>query len=159
MIRLQPVSEKERNLLWNVFQKYLFELSTYYDLEMDEEGTYPYRYFNHYFTEATRKAFLIYHEEQLAGFVMLNQYSNLAVKIDWSVAEFCIFPAFRKKHCGGETMRQLFAAYPGLWEIKFSEANTVAKSFWTKIAAEYMPEVHPLNDEETVLLFHTNNQQ
>ena len=38
MIRLQNVQPKDRDLLWNINQKYLYEMTNYYDDPMDEEG-------------------------------------------------------------------------------------------------------------------------
>ena len=60
MIRLQEVKAEERKLLWNINQKYLYEMTKYYPDNMDEQGKYPYGYFDAYFTDAERKAFFIY---------------------------------------------------------------------------------------------------
>ncbi|MBQ6780402.1 MAG: hypothetical protein IJP62_04135 [Treponema sp.] len=41
----------------------------------------------------------------------------------------------------------------GKWEIKYNEKNVAAKNLWNTVAAQFMPTVHHLNDEETVLAF------
>ena len=46
----------DKNRLWNIFQKYLYEMSAYYDMEMDFSGNYEYRYFDTYFEENGRAA-------------------------------------------------------------------------------------------------------
>ena len=38
MIRLQKVEAKDRDLPWNINQKYLYEMTNYYDDPMDENG-------------------------------------------------------------------------------------------------------------------------
>ena len=38
MIILQKVEGKDRDLLWNINQKYLYEMTNYYDDPMDENG-------------------------------------------------------------------------------------------------------------------------
>ncbi len=42
MLRLQTVQEKDRELLWNINQKYLYEMTGFYDDPMDEKGNYHY---------------------------------------------------------------------------------------------------------------------
>ena len=40
MVRLVTAIEKDRDLLWNINQKYLYEMTNYYDDTMDEHGNY-----------------------------------------------------------------------------------------------------------------------
>jgi hypothetical protein len=42
MIRLQTVRTADRELLWNINQKYLYEMTNFYDDPMDEYGNYHY---------------------------------------------------------------------------------------------------------------------
>ena len=46
MITLKEVTENEKNVLWNINQKYLYEMTQYYPDEMDENGNYHYGYFD-----------------------------------------------------------------------------------------------------------------
>ena len=46
MIALMPVRRTDRQLLWNLLQKYLHELSRWYAQALDAEGNYPYRWFD-----------------------------------------------------------------------------------------------------------------
>ena len=48
MIELVKAGERDRELLWNVNQKYLYEMTNFYDDEMDEAGNYHYGYFEAY---------------------------------------------------------------------------------------------------------------
>ena len=98
MITLKPVTKNEKELLWNINQKYLYEMTKYYPDEMDENGNYHYGYFEAYFTEPARKAYLIYSGQNLAGFAMLNPHSYIGHKVDFVIAEFCVFPAYRRQH-------------------------------------------------------------
>ena len=38
MIKLQEVKEEEQELLWNINQKYQYEITTYYSDKIDEQG-------------------------------------------------------------------------------------------------------------------------
>lgn len=57
MIRLVTALEKDRDLLWNINQKYLYEMTNYYDDTMDENGNYHYGHFDEYFSDSKRTAY------------------------------------------------------------------------------------------------------
>ena len=86
MIRLQKVEAKDRDLLWNINQKYLYEMTNYYDDPMDENGNYHYGHFDDYFSDPKRVAYFIYSDDNLAGFAMLNPYSNIEQEPDYTIS-------------------------------------------------------------------------
>ena len=153
MIRLQPVTDEDRELFWNINQKYLYEMTAYYPDEMDEQGNYHYGHFHAYFVEPERKAIFIFSSEKLIGFAMLNPYSAIGQTPDYTIAEFTIFPSYRRKHCAFDAARLILSSYRGQWEIKYNENNVGAKKLWTAVTASYNPNVYRLNDQETVLEF------
>lgn len=153
MIRLELITEKEKALLWNINQKYLYEMTQYYPDDMDEEGNYHYGYFDAYFTETDRRAYLIYNEQCLVGFAMLNPYSYIGRSPDFVLAEFCIFPSYRRQHIAIKAVEYILGEHQGKWEIKYNENNLGAKCLWEKVTRRYNPSIHHINDEETVLEF------
>ncbi len=153
MIKIAEVKPEDRTLLWNVNQKYLYEMTNYYDDEMDADGNYRYVYFDAYFTDPQRKAFFIWCDGRLAGFAMINPYSYLGETPNHVMAEFTVFPAFRKQHVATEAAKTIFLQNSGNWEVKYNENNVVAKNFWNKICAKYNPRKIQLNNCETVLAF------
>ena len=153
MIELVKAGERDRELLWNVNQKYLYEMTNFYDDEMDEAGNYHYGYFEAYFTDPKREALLLYHDRQLIGFAMIHPYSYFGDTPDHVMAEFTVFPAFRRRHLAQEAVRAIFAGYPGRWEIKYNEHNIPAGTLWNKVTAAYRPERKRYSDDETVLCF------
>lgn len=153
MIRLQNVREEDKALFWNINQKYLYEMTSYYPDEMDQQGNYHYGYFDAYFSDPERKAFFILNDEKMIGFVMLNPYSAIGRHPDYTIAEFTIFPSYRRKHYAFDAAKLILANYRGQWEIKYNEKNLGAKNLWTTVTASYSPRVYQLNEEETVLAF------
>ena len=153
MIRLQEVEAEERELLWNIIQKYLYEMTKYYPNNMDEHGNYHYEYFDAYFTEAERKAFFIYDDGIMVGFVMLNPYSAIGHHPDYTIAEFTIFPSYRRNHHAIDAVHLILSSYHGTWEIKYNEKNVGVKGLWTMVTEQYSPTVYHINEEETVLEF------
>ena len=155
MTQLRKAEEKDRQLLFNVFQKFLHEMTAYYDNPLNAEGNYEYGWLDSYFEDPDREAVLIYEEDRLAGFALLNKVSYLNRNPDHVMAEFTVFPHFRRHHTGLRAVRQLFALYPGTWELKYSRKNTGAVKFWNAVTKPYHPVRHRYGTDETVLTFDT----
>ena len=155
MINLKKVSADDRELLFNLNQKYLYEMTNFYDDALDEKGILYYGYFDAYFTDPLRSAYLILNDDDLCGFLMLHPYSYFGGPTDHVLAEFTVFPMYRRQRLAAETVKLLFDTFPGRWEIKYNEKNLPAKNLWTAVTAPYQPAVHHLNDEETVFAFST----
>jgi len=154
-MELVKVKSEDRDLLWNLNQKYLYEMTAYYDDELDPFGNLHYGYFDAYFTDPQRKAFFLYDEKTLVGFAMIHPYSQIEESTDHVLAEFTVFPMYRRKHFGILATERLFDTFKGHWEIKYHENNAAAKALWNKVAEPYQPRVIHVNDRETVLSFCT----
>ncbi len=153
MITLVPVQAEEKERLHNINQKYLYEMTSFYPDEMDENGNLHYGHFDEYFVDPKRQAFFIYNDDTMVGFVMTHPYSVIGHTPDYTMAEFTIFPSYRRRHYAADAAHLILATYHGKWEIKFNEKNIAAKHLWTAIAAPYHPHVYHLNENETVLEF------
>ena len=55
-IRLQPVQPLDRDLLWNINQKYLYEMTMFYPDVMDAAGNLHYGRFEQCFTDSKRSS-------------------------------------------------------------------------------------------------------
>ncbi len=153
MIKLIPVKKEEKELLWNINQKYLYEMTMFYPDVMDILGNYHYGHFDEYFIDPERKAFFIYSDDTMVGFVMIHPYSVINQHPDYTMAEFTIFPSYRRCHLALDTANLILSTYKGNWEIKYNEKNKGAKMLWHTVTAPYSPKVYHLNEEETVLVF------
>ncbi len=128
-------------------------MTNFYDDPMDEAGNLHYGHFEEYFSDPERDAFFIYADGRLAGFAMLNPYSYFGGRTDHVMAEFTVFPAFRRRHIAQGAVQLIFGRFKGSWEIKYNEKNRAAAALWNGIAAPYGPEKQKLSEYETVLLF------
>lgn len=149
------VTAEEKTLLYNLLQKYLYEMTTYYADDLDESGNYPYPYFDAYFTDRDRRALLLLEDGRLVGFALLNRHSEIGREIDYGMAEFSILPKERGRGLGLCAARSLFEGYPGRWEVKYSAANLAGKSLWSRAAEPYGPQKTVLPTGEEVLAFET----
>ena len=154
-MELVAVRPEDRDLLWNIHQKYLYEMTNYYDDVMDSSGNLHYGYFDAYFTDPKRKAFFLYEENSLIGFAMIHPYSHMGEKPDYVLAEFTVFPMYRRRHLATRAAETLFGRFRGNWEVKYNEKNTAARNLWTRVMEEYHPRTTRLNENETVLSFST----
>ena len=152
-MELRAVRQEDRELLWNINQKYLYEMTNYYDNEMDPQGNLSYGYFDAYFTDPKRQAFFLYEGEALVGFALIHPYAGVEKETDHVLAEFTVFPAYRRRHLAQKAAETIFSRFPGGWEVKYNEKNAAAKALWTKVTKRYDPKKIPLNGEETVLSF------
>ena len=153
MIAVRRATEADRSLLWSLLQKYLYEMSAVFGLDMDAAGDYDYPWFDAYFREPDRVAWLILDDGAPAGFALVNAVSCMGEAIDRAMAEFTIVPRYRRRGFAMEAVKRVFAALPGRWEIKYSEDNPPARAFWTAVARPYAPRVTALGDGETALSF------
>lgn len=154
-LQLRPVYPFEKESLWALLQEYLAELSSYYGDSADEQGHYPYPYFENYFSGADRRAYFLSSGEHILGFALLNRHSPLGRNIDWAMAEFYIKPAHRRQGLARQAASLLFRTHPGRWELKFSRENTAARRFWFSVTGDFFPELVPLSGQEEALAFTT----
>lgn len=158
MIHLEQIADKDR--FWNIHQKYLYEMTQFYEDEMDEAGNYPYPYFDRYFEGAAdRKALYIMEDDVTVGFVLINRHSFTGVDIDYAIAEFTVFPAYRKRGCGCEAVKCILSQFPGCWQVKYTLKNHKAARFWTKVTQPFHPQVVDLEQGERLLLFSTPSRR
>ena len=132
-VQLERVTEKTRQTLWNLLQYMLFETSPSGKNVANEDGSFDYKYFDNYFTDEDRDAYLIKSKTgELMGFVMINQYLQ-KVKTGHSIAEFLVLQRFRKNGVGSEVAKRCFAMYPGNWEVGPADGSDSAYRFWKAV--------------------------
>ena len=154
MIKLVKVLDSQKELLYNLNQKYLYEMTNYYDNEFDEHGNISYGYFDLYFIERDKRIpYFIYNENILVGFILINKYSYINKTPDWVIAEATIFPMYRGHHYSVNAFNELLKLHQGSFEVKFNNKNEKARNLWINVTKPYNPVIHHLNSLETVIEF------
>lgn len=152
-IRLDRAGEADRDLLFRLLQYSLYEESAHDGNEIGEDGLFAYPWFDGYFTDADREAYLIRSGEgKLLGFAMVN-----AAESGHSVAEFLVLPQYRRTGVGRAAAWACFAAHPGAWEVSPSFGDRGAYRFWERTIAGWTGE--PVRFEEDVFLFSPKCQE
>ena len=136
MIRLDKVLLEEKELLFRLLQFALYDGSLYNTNKIGEDGLFPYKWFDNYFTDDDRDAFFIREDDKIVGFVMINQFMK---KCDngHSVAEFLVLPEYRRNHIGKKVAYLVFEMFPGNWEVDPIEESNEACRFWENVVVNY----------------------
>lgn len=134
-VELRAVSLQEKEILRNLLEKYFYELSQYELFPFREDGLFGYDYLDSYWTEEGRTAYFIRAKDRLAGCVLLNKHPARRDRpLDWAIAEFFIAYPYRRGGVGLAVMGELFARYPGYWQIMYHPKNRVGAAFWHRVA-------------------------
>ncbi|MDU2131278.1 GNAT family N-acetyltransferase [Finegoldia magna] len=148
------VKIEHKNLLWNLLQKYLYELSDVYGDDIEDDGNYSYDYFENYFNpEENREALIFRYDDKIIGFCMINDHSFNENSIDYSMAEFSIVPKYRKNGLGKRAISKVLSQRKGKWQIKYSLDNPTAQKFWENVLSDYKSTETLLEDNEKLLDF------
>lgn len=131
-----------------------------------KNGLYESFDFKNYFEDPTRKAFIIKVNNELAGFVLLDQIGT-SLDINWNMGEFFILGKFQGTGVGRQVAHQIWNMYPGSWEISVIPENKQALTFWRKAISsftdgEYSEEIKvvdydPDQPNRYIFNFNTNN--
>lgn len=134
----------DTSILRRLMQLYQYDFSEIEETDLDEHGVFAYRYLDHYWTEPGRHPFLVRADGQLAGFALVNAHTYLD-DTDQSLAEFFILRRYRRAGVGRSAAFEVFSQFSGLWEVRVTEANHTAQSFWHSVISAYIdsePVVH-----------------
>lgn len=150
---LKRVKFEDKDILYRLLQYSLFEESLTDQNEMNEEAIFEYKWFDSYFQDNNREAYIIKEQEtnKILGFAMVNQYIQKS-KDGHSIAEFMIIPKYRRLNVGKRVAMELFNMHKGIWEVKPSYGSKSAFSFWEKVINEYTGNNYTLEDNIFIFL-------
>lgn len=153
MVKARKVEKSKEQVLYNLLQKYLYEMTAYYDNPMDENGNFSYKYLPYYFNDKDRQAFFLYDDSTMIGFALVNTHSFTGEPIDNCIAEFTIFPSFRHRGKGLEAIEALRAVRNGSWQLKYSITNQQGTVFWQRVKEKYNGREQKLAGTEIAITF------
>jgi len=86
-----------------------------------------------WFGDRSAQVLTILYNEEPVGFAMVRRRSTA----EFSMAEFFIARAWRRRGIGAEAVRLLFDRFDGQWLISEHVRNTGAVNFWRRVVAAY----------------------
>lgn len=134
MLELYEVSEKDKDIIFNLMQLYTYELSFFEDettnFQLLDNGLFKLsKYIDLYWTQEERHLYILKYDGKLAGFV-LERFNEDGMN---EIAEFFVLNKYRKHGAGTFMANEMFKKYKGKWEIRTLLKNKRAQEFWRKV--------------------------
>jgi predicted acetyltransferase len=137
-IEVLPATTKEAPVIANLVELYARDFSDFSDLKIGVDGRFGYEPLPLYWTESNRFPFLVRVNGDLAGFVLVLRGSKVSGEADiWDVAEFFVLRGYRRHGVGLRVAHDLWRMFPGRWEVRVTERNSVARPFWQRAVTEF----------------------
>jgi len=126
---------EEKSIIDDLMQLYLPELG---DHEKNKSGRYEYKYLDNYWKEPNRHPFFIKVDENVAGFVLVDEKDfNAEPDYPLGITEFFVLKEYRKQAVGEKVAQEIFGIFQGRWSIREKEDNKSAQEFWRKVIDRY----------------------
>ena len=136
-IEIRKAGIQEKPVLRNLTELYRYDSSEFDGEDVGEHGLFVYRYFDHYWTEPGRHAFIVRVSGRLAGFAMVRAIGAGESEPIHQIAEFFIMRKYRRQRIGTTVARRILDMFPGRWRVAEEEANTPAQAFWRQVISRY----------------------
>lgn len=127
------VEEKDKNIIYNLMQLYMYDLSSFEDetatFTMLNSGLYTMnKYIEKYWQDKNRHPYILKCNDELAGFV-LYRFNEENMN---EIAEFFVLKKYRKIGAGTFMANKMFDLYKGKWEVSTLIKNEISQKFWRK---------------------------
>jgi predicted acetyltransferase len=129
---LRKIELKDKNLLENMMQLYLHDISINFPIDFDSTTCKYYYDLDSYFEKNI--AFFIENEKQeKLGFILIDLLSNTSFEI----SEMFILNNYKRQGIGEKAIKDIFKKYRGDWIVKAVPLSTVAEKFWNNVINNY----------------------
>jgi predicted acetyltransferase len=125
-IEVVEALDDDRTVIRRLLQLYHYDFSEFDGSDVNSHGEYLHRYFDEYWTDSDRKAFLFRVEGAVAGFALVFTGEPR------DIAEFFVMRKYRGRGVGARAAASLFGQFPGHWTVRQQRTNPGATAFWRK---------------------------
>lgn len=126
-IELVEALEDDRAVVWRLLQLYHYDFSEFDGSDVNLHGEYLHRYFDEYWNDSDRKAFLFRANGAMAGLALVFTGEP------HDIAEFFVMRKYRMHGVGARAAALLFERFPGRWTVRQQLSNPAATVFWRKV--------------------------
>lgn len=136
-VELIEASIEHRPSMVRLLELYLYDFSEFMNWDVDENGSFGEDDLDGCWTENWRHPYLIYSDGKLAGFAIVDEYSQDAHDFV-DMGEFFIMRRFRRHGLGKQIAFMLFDKFANkTWQVEQLTQNTSATAFLRKIIHDY----------------------
>lgn len=136
-IRITPITATDKDIFLNLYNLYLYDLSSYTGEDVQEDGKYDIGTNGLYLEREELYPYLIRVGEQPAGFVLVCSPPFTPDNVDFTIQELFLLKKFRGKHVAEEAVMKVFERHPGTYCVEQLEHNLPAVGFWKKLYAKH----------------------
>ncbi len=137
-IEVVPATREQQPVFANLFELYAHDFSEFSDLKIGVDGRFGYEQLPLYWREPNRFPFLIRANGDLAGFVLVQQGSQVSGAGEiWDMAEFFVLRGYRRHGVGVRVAQDVWRMFTGSWEVRVTDKNLVARTFWQRAVSEF----------------------
>jgi predicted acetyltransferase len=137
-IEVLPATTEQEPVLANLIELYAHDFSEFSDLKIGVDGRFGYEPLPLYWRESNRFPFLVRANGDLAGFVLVQQGSQVSGAAEiWDVAEFFVLRGYRRHGVGVRVAHDVWRMFTGRWEVRVTENNLVARTFWQRAVSKF----------------------
>lgn len=131
-------SVDQQQVLANLLELYQHDFTEFDDNEVRDDGRFGYDCLPEYWRDERRHPFLIRADGHWAGVALVRRQSHFSGDEDIAdMTEFFVMRKYRRHGIGTAAAHQVFALFPGRWEVRVMAANTPAQPFWRRTIDEY----------------------
>lgn len=135
-VTIHPPSRAERGLIRRMMELYLHDFSEFDEADLDEHGLFGYGDLDYFWFEPTHAAFIIRVDNNLAGFVLVDNEVFLKSS-ERSLTEFFVLRKYRRRGVGQQAAIAVFKRLRARWEVHVVERNLPAQHFWRTVLAAH----------------------
>jgi predicted acetyltransferase len=125
-VELVEALAEDKTVVRRLLQLYHYDFSEFDGEDVNPHGEYLHRYFDEYWTDPDRKAFLLQVDGSWAGFALVFTGEP------HDIAEFFVMRKYRRLGVGARAAATLFARFPGRWTVRQQVTNPAATAFWRR---------------------------
>lgn len=136
-VTVSDATRGDESMLQNLLQLYTHDFSEHWagtpKGDLQANGRFPDYPLSDYWTRPRWSAALVRCDEQLAGFVLVNDRSHSGEPVDHNMAEFFVVRKYRGRGVGRAAAERTFTKRPGQWEVAVARKNVAALTFWRSV--------------------------
>ncbi len=136
-IEVQAIPFEHKVVLRNLMELCQHDYSEFSRDDVNEHGSFDYRYLDYYWTEPGRYPFFVRVSGTLAGFVLVRTLEGDLGRVTYSLAEFFILRKYRRQGIGQQVAFRIFEQFPGQWKVGQEAGNLPAQRFWRTVITRY----------------------
>jgi predicted acetyltransferase len=135
-VRLTKAVREDARVIDNLLQLYTHDFSEFWAGtsrgEVNPDGRFEAYPLDDYWSRPAWSALLIWRNQALAGFSLINDKTHSGETADRNMGEFFILRKHRGQGVGRLAAELIFSSQKGSWEVAVARKNAQAYKFWRK---------------------------